>query len=436
MKLPVALAFCFAVYGSLGSNPVRATTYTAASCSASDVSAKVALATDGDTVLVPGSTCGSGAPATWSTTVTLNKGITLNGQGAYVQWSSPGQLVVNADTTANTFVTGFTFLGGYAPGACPITLNSTYSPRSLTYRFHHNSLTNNTGPGAVQLCADGQGPGLIDHNTIQGNQGGEPVQNHGAFASTNDNPTWTSDVVPGGPNMTFFEDNTFVNNDTAHEIGVINDYYGMRVVFRHNDVTRGLVDAHGGGPGTGTRWVEVYQNTFHVNDPAHCQSSLADIRGGSGMFWGNHASSLGGACSGIPGANFGPFCPSSDPCSGTWPLPWQGGRGINNGTSEQWSPFYDWGNDANLGSLGVRNAPYIQVGATPTSCSHAGNVCDGVDYGSGASTPPNLLRCQSAADLVAGCPVSYTYTPYTYPHPLQGGSASTSPPTNLTAVVQ
>jgi hypothetical protein len=120
-----------------------------------------------------------------------------------------------------------------------------------------------------------------------------------------------------------------------------------------------------------------------------------------------------------PGAQFGPDCPgSSDQCTGAWPIPTQIGTGIHETTN---SPVYVWGNSGTVngatqsiqGSISYTNG--TQEGATPTSCTHPGDVCDVVVT---ATAPSTWVRCQSAADVAAGCPVAYTYNPYTYPHPL------------------
>jgi hypothetical protein len=432
----------------------HATTRTAASCSVADIQTQVNASTDGDTVLVPGGTCGAGSPVTWTTTLTINVGITLDGQGANILWPTAGPsgfLILNADTTASAFITGFTFNGGYIPGApgCPIKLSTSNSPPTKSYRFYSNTLTN-TVPQGVMLCAMGTGPGLIDHNSFTTSVNTELIQVYGVQG---DQSTWTSDLVPGGSNFLFVEDNTFTNNDSTYVAGAINDYYGAKLVFRHNTLYFAAVDAHAGPNNglNGTRWMEVYSNTFKMPTLSNqAYAYFSNIRGGSGMFYGNHVT---GAPIQRPWPTFtlGLLSGSSDLQTGTWPLNYQAGRGIISNSLFTYSPYYSWGNDANmgvadncskLGGICSTSATYVAIGSGPTdavNCSvHPGGVCDGVEFGPNTSTPPALKRCQSAADVAAGCPVSYTYTPYTYPHPLQGVSrnASTPPPTNLTAVIQ
>ena len=70
------LLFAFLLSALFGTG-ARANTYTAASCSQSDVANAVAQATNGDTVVIP--SCSSGV--SWTTGLAVNVGITLQGQG-------------------------------------------------------------------------------------------------------------------------------------------------------------------------------------------------------------------------------------------------------------------------------------------------------------------------------------------------------------------
>jgi len=437
----------------------HASTINAASCSASDVQAAINLATDGDTVLVPGGS------ATWAATVTVTIGITLNGQGCVVQWpSSPtGFLVVKAGTAANTFITGFTFNGAYQPfGSCGAPIELQTATGTKPYRFHGNTL--NLSPGGVGgnaarlIGTMGDGPGLIDHNTFNaaGVGGDEWIQNCGSGNES----TWTGDVVPGGPNMIFIEDNTF--NNVASNGCCISGYRGTKFVGRHNCMQYANFDGHSDTPpNVGTRWEEIYQNNYVVTTlpdggaGGFTMATMQNLRGGSGVFWGNHAVV---SCSNLSpitscgnnqtctGHSLGPIPGSSDPTSGPYPIPHQAGFGSESPPGAfHYSPMYTWGNDSLLGGLSTNEASYVQIGPSPSSSSctaqstgHPSNRCEGVDLGP-SGTATGLMRCESAADLAAGCPVTYAYTPYTYPHPLQnggGGSTPPAPPTNIKVTLQ
>lgn len=437
--------------------PLQATTRTAASCSVADIQAQVNLSADGDTVLVP---IGA-APQTWTTTLTIKVGVTLNGQGCVVTWPSSapfGFLIVNADTTASAFITGFTFNGSYVQGGhCGGPIRLVTSAGTMPYRFYRNNV--NDSPGGqgqnndVVICPFGQGPGLIDHNTMTATFTGEFIQVWGGDASFDDAGRWETDIVPGGPNFLFLEDNIFINPSfkragTTFTAGFIASYYGAKWVARHNTITYASFDAHAdNGHGAGVRWVEIYDNSLTFPTNNNCQSAFYTIRGGSGVAWGNTMTNGLGNCDNGPGMLLGPFFGSSDRQSGNWPLPYQAGRGIESPAGTfNYSPFYSWGNSTLLGTSNCSGLhglcpnnggwpsgnPYVEVGSSPNSSlctgnrtvNHPANVCDGIELGPSTSGPQTLTRCESAADKTAGCPVSYTYAPYTYPHPLVSGAGS------------
>jgi hypothetical protein len=420
-----------------------AATVTAQSCNASDVQTAISAAHDGDTVLLP-----ANGSCTWSTTVSISTGITLNGQNTSLTMSEAaapgyGSLSVTANTVASAFITGFKFFGGGVPGSGPpmIQLNTSLSPLTKCYRLYGNTLDDNSPSNTVVLVKHvGMGPGLIDTNTFNVHTGDEIIQNWGTGAG--DTSGWTTDVTPGGPNMLFVETNTFNNPPNGPTLsGAINNYYGARIVFRYNNMNDGAaIDAHGTSlNGPATRWFEIYENTFNLpgtqpGQPFHL-CCYAQLRGGSGLFYNNH--SMGVPYQNIPpGYSFGPNSGSSDITTGPYPINYQTGRGINN----TYSPAYVYGNDFLTNGGGPTLPEYVQFGPTPSSsaCSanattgHPGSVCDVV---SAMSQPFSLSRCQSAADQAAGCPVTYSYTAYPYPHPLAAGAARPDPPTSLTCTV-
>jgi len=398
------------VLSVLFSTGLRANTINAASCSAVDVQAAINLANNGDTVLVPGGNC------TWSSKVSVNNAITLNGQGkTTITWGTSGSLTVTANTSTNTFVTGFSFVGSQGSGGdsvCPIVFNTAYSPQSQTFRFYNNNLDDGSPSSpSIMMCINGTGPGLIDHNTFTAHEGAdEVIHNLGQGAS--DPSGWTTDLTPGGSNMIFIETNTFTYTATGNPAyfwgtSAVQAFYGARTVFRYNNVAMMQIDVHGTCGNISGRWWEVYNNSFSLVANAN-QSNFSQFRGGSGVSFNNHESgtNLGG----------GSIEVTQDCQAGTYPITGQVGRGI----SQNASPAYLWANDASM-PVSNGNPNYLQVNR---------------DYFSSSSKPATLQRCQSAADVSAGCPVSYTYAPYPYPHPLINGSqASFGPPTQLNATV-
>ena len=91
--------------------PVAAATLTAASCSYSDVNAKVGAAVDGDTVVVPAGNCA------WNGGLAISKAITLKGAGigqTFITNNAPGiNLIALTESTAGSVrVQGIEFLVG------------------------------------------------------------------------------------------------------------------------------------------------------------------------------------------------------------------------------------------------------------------------------------------------------------------------------------
>jgi hypothetical protein len=391
LLLPLAL-FCVA----LCPLHVRAATLKAASCSSSDVQSAINAANDGDIVLVPAGTCA------WSPQVQLNKGITLQGgSGGTTTITSAAAIVITAGTGAPTRLTGFTFTGFGTSNDGDVRISTT--SKTTTYRVDHNIFTSSSNPTFIAQW--GIGPGLIDHNTLTCSQG-EMIHNLGQGAS--DTSGWTTNVTPGGSQMTFIEDNTFTNTNSTYVSSGIQSYYGARTVARHNTFNWAQIDQHGTAGMIGARWWEFYENTF--NPQGHNDCCAMHIRAGSGVIWNNH---LTGNWTGSP-----PAISLFEEDSG-YPALYQIGRGIN----QTLSPAYVWGNDST-----------IPIG------SASSNVVQGRDFFVLSSKPATLVREQLTTDAAS---TTYNYVPFTYPYPLDASGLPTSvaqgprpeSPTNLTASV-
>ena len=409
--------FCALVLTLFCASGTRAKTITSASCSSADVQAAINSSSSGDTVLVPGGSC------TWSEAVTISSSqqIVLDGQGSTtINFAGSGVtgtgtvLTINAGTSASTFVTGFTFNGAFVNGACPITLNTSYSPMTQTFRFHHNTLSYlGGGLAGTFICIHGNGPGLLDHNTFTTDRvATEMIHNLGQTDGNND---WSQGLVPGSPNFIYLEDNTFTGPGGNYAgTSAIQNYYGARVVFRYNTLHQAQVDVHGTNPSPGActvnngRWFEIYNNVFHTDAANSNVSNFMSLRGGSGVVFNNsHPSTESNG--GTGNVNI-----TSDCQGGAYPVQDQIGRGMNQSAS----PVYIWNNT---------NIP-ISPGSSFVELSR--------DYFVSASQPSTVTRCESAGDASSGCPVSYNYVPYQYPHPLTMSGTAPSAPTGLTAVVQ
>jgi hypothetical protein len=395
--------------------PLHATTYTAASCSASDVQSAISKATDGDTVLVPNSSC------TWTSNVSISKGLTLNGQGTTISFASSGGLSMSSDSAASSTVTGFNFQNAFNNGNYPFSIN--ISPTSKAPHVYNNTFTDNGGSPCTFIGVQGLGPALIDHNAFSVSAGADEIIHLLGQGPGSDN--WSDSLTPGSSAMVVIENNVFTENNSTYAGQAEEAYYGAEFTFRYNEVVNAGNDMHGGDGG---RWAEIYQNTYTVKNNTQ-------IRGGSGLYYSNHSSG-----SGQFGMSWGPDPGSSDIYSGSRPVAKQVGRGINTTT---YSPGYMWGNDSSIqNNSGAENGQsLVLTGSSVSSCSGYG--CDVVIVAS----QPTLTRCESSSDVSAGCPVAYTYTPLVYPHPLdacptsaigtstQCGTASApaiGPPTDVT----
>jgi len=420
------LAFVFLFL--LTASSLRANTYTAASCGSSDFQTAVNSATDGDTVNGPN----GGGSATWSGPVTVSKGITLNFNGCVINPNS-SHLNLNTDSVGSLIVTNGTFSKCYGNGDSPFQVNlASGPPYNKIFRIYNVTFSGTNGGGTC-VTTNGLGPGLIDHNEINGT-GNADETFHILGGNAGCSSCWTEDVIPGGSDMVFMENNNW--NYSGQYCQGEEANYGAVFVFRYNQLKNCQNDVHGAGPST--RWTEMYNNTYLTNPGT---GSFMDFRGGSGVYFNNTYQT------GV-GITVGPI--GSD-TTGTYPVRYQFGMGLN-GTN--YTPVYFWNNSGltSISSISNNNSSMVQIGTAPNDSAHcsglSGSLCNAI-YTS--TQPVTLERCESAADVSAGCPVSYTYTPYTYPHPsdncpsttfgvVSGGCSSSStspvPPSGLTATVQ
>jgi hypothetical protein len=387
-----------------------ATTHTAASCNASDVTAAIAASVTGDVVVVPGPCTVSWAayvniPATKGITVQANGSVTLTGYGFSVE----------PNAASETRITGFSFTDGGVPqSGVPHAIELNGNKIDSAYRIDHNTFSN-TNCQIVWVRVTGNGPGVIDHNTFSGGCFTEEIHNMGTgFGST---AGWTDDVTPGGSQMVFIEDNTFNTTSTTSGCSGEEAFAGARTVVRYNTFNDCTGDQHGTAGYQGARWWEYYNNKFHAtaNFPYCC---VMQLRGGSGVVWGNTFSADAGAT----GAH---SIDLFEEDNNTWPQAWQVGSGIG-GTTDAHnscaggtlnsSHAYLWGNDSSI----------------PITSQTPSKVALNRDYFVSASQPASLMRQQLYTDT---CATTYNYVPYTYPHPLVS-SSSVAPPTGLAAVVE
>jgi len=419
--------------------------HTAATCSYANVSAAVATASSGDTVIVPSGNC------TWSSALTITKGIILQGAGV-------GSTVITANTGGTYLVTyepsnpslnetfrltGFEFnLQSATPGWH--LRNSTTYPLTKV-RLDNNKWTNCSYSNPFQV--EGAVWGVIDSNTFSGYP---HIDNYG-YEQSDGQFMWQNFTFSfGSINNMYYEGNTFNTADTIFSGGAAGRY-----VFRYNTVntTAGLwpmLDAHG-NMGSGDRYatmgVEVYGNLSSGGD-----SRVLDHRGGMALAFYNYVT--GG---GMDLQVREEHCDSLNP-----PATASDGEPQHVSSSYYWNnrdaasglvyfnlyenlcgtyhiapnvDYWDFKTSFNgtqgtgCGTLASRPATCttgVGYWATTQSCSTVPSASIGVN----PTTPLSgtLYKCTSTNTWTA------YYTPYTYPHPLRqagGDTYSPSAPKNL-----
>ena len=416
---------------------LHATTHAAASCSASDVNAAIALSVTGDTVTVPGP-----CTVSWSSAVDIpaTKGITVQASGS-VTLTNYG-FTLKANASAGSRITGFTFTYGdntqNAGSARAIVVNNGNATVASTWRADHNTFTeSNSSVSDVWLVVYGNGPGLIDHNTFTSGSAAEPIHVYGpcgpggcgsypsAYATG-----WTDDVVPGGPLMVFIEDNIFNETGTAnYSMCAPEAYGGAREVVRYNTFNNCYVDVHGTGY-VGGRWWEIYNNNFNTSS-GFSRFAVCQLRAGSGVLFNNYITGSGGPYGCQMEGEYRTFNATNT----VWPNMWQVGSGIGGWQNQHsvcgsvnMAPAQAWNNTG----FNIYGVTYDANGNTQTPSIVQVNR----DFFVNSSQPASIHWMEAAVDT---CSTTYTYTPYTYPHPLtlSGNSSGVlNPPTNLRVVAQ
>jgi len=429
--LTVALVSLALIGIALSPDTLWAATINVASCSQTEVNAKVASAVDGDTVVIPAGTC------TWTTQLTAlgsAKAITIQGAGIdqttivdNVNKTGGGaETVLLPVVTAlgKTFrLTGLTFMaqaqdsGSYNKGIVVVT------GTSQNVRIDHVKFTQ-PGPGswtgAIRIF--GFVFGAIDHCTFNLPYGAQAVV---VYHDAWNGATWGdgsfADALYLGTNKAIYiEDNTFLGLGIAGK-GAVDSVGGGRFVFRYNKVTNENLATHGtesGGRYRGVRSYEIYNNIFSTSTE---MSMAILLRGGTGVVFGN--SSVGyttlvtvseyraatsyapwGKCDGSS-AYDGNSLANGYPCIDQ--VGWGSGNLMFNDNPPSlvaWpqqvlTPLYIWGNTY---------APTTSQYAKEVSSQHSAWIVAGREYTIGTAKPG--------------------YSPYIYPHPLVSGSTNSNPP--------
>jgi len=263
--------------------------------------------------------------------------------------------------------------------------------------------------------------GVMDHCTLNGGGASEMVHCYGAGAGIITG--WTDDVTPGSSHMLFFEDciaqlNNYSSATAEGGTSMLQSYYGAKTVVRNCQLNFCQIDQHGTQGSIGARWFEFYNNTEFFPTGVTGATSFYALRGGSGVIYNNAASGT---------LTFSFQCQlytddaTSNTTYGTAPNFGPGSGIFKNSLSQgpTSSPVYLWNNDTHIGvSTQVGNG-----GWTPSPIAANSN------WFVSTNQPSSMLICERSTDVVGT--TTYSYSPYTYPHPLTG--LSTSPGSGLTA---
>jgi hypothetical protein len=426
MKTPIVLLwFSFMLIHTdawaacTGSSPTWNTTPDYAS-----VNTCVGNASPGDKVLV------SAGKATWTSTLTINKSLTLQGAGSsstIIAQSGGITLVYVAPTSGVPIrITGFKFdIGSNVDG----TPSAIIIKGKLDGSFGLNEISidhNIFNKGTRAVFPQGWVEGVIYNNTFIN-------CNIAVGILGDDNYSWSRPIAAGTSHSLFIEDNTFIINDDANREPNEAVYHqeGARTVVRYNTFdgtayTKGaslFYDSHGNQnlyTGTnadfrGQPMVEVYNNTFAGSGVLTYRPG-AYFRGGSIIMHDNTFT--------FPGYGSTTVAVLTD--EEDWQTAFFSLLATLWSAQDQIMNSFFWNNtmNGNPGTVGIftsRDVPFIQQDRD--YFMHAPQATGGKAIYTGA------IGTSIESFSSSGANAYYPYTPYTYPHPLR--LKSLKPPQNL-----
>jgi len=287
----------------------NASTINATSCNQPQVATAISSANNGDTIVIPAGTC------TWTTTLTVSKSITLQGQGvdstvivdgttAPSSGAKPPAIQWTVSGSALNRLTGITFDGGTLGGVDNSGHSGIVSVNGGGSSLRLDHLTFNNLNRTVGVQVMGNVTGVIDHVIFNiGSHYGLYVfhDNWQGVGGYGDN-SWAQPNTFGSGDFLFVEDCQFVSPSGTGLSWGSDGWMGQRVVYRRNTYVNVLWANHGtetSGRQRSARAAEIYQNSFVLNNGGWnsqlcCLNSVIGIRGGTALVWGNQLSSNNG----------------------------------------------------------------------------------------------------------------------------------------------
>jgi hypothetical protein len=300
LKGAIRRAACGTLLGLALGVSAAADARTAASCSFDDVSAAVAAANRGDTVMVPP------GEVVWPSTLTITKGLTLRGSGIDVTIIHGGVTVTGDDdcivfyrpdaiatATDEPFrVTGFTFNGNWNSSGVYVVHGDTVNVITKV-RIDGNKFVDigNVSYSMRAVGIQGLVYGLVDNNRFIDCYKSVDVYGKDWYS-------WNFPVSLGTVNSLYIESNTFVHTDARVVSAITSGGLGGRYVFRYNSISNpfdyDILDVHGNlqpvtsqyspNGSRGVPCVEIYENTVVSDRGSH---RLLHLRGGTGIVYDN-----------------------------------------------------------------------------------------------------------------------------------------------------
>lgn len=403
----------------------------------SDAATAIAAASTGDTVLFP-----SGASATWSTSVTVSKAITIDGTGftltAGAALSNGFFYVTNITSTSLLRITGFTF-NSVSLGSDRHALKILDNVSLTQLRVDHNTFSS----GEIQVEVGGSF-GVFDNNVFLN---GNSCVYFTAGSRAQADASWAS-MAAGTSEALFFENNQFTYNTSwqgANEHNACFDTYnGGKLVIRYNTFTATAVPAswtgpftpiltHGNAPngGTGGYWessnlnrrgqsvVEIYNNTA----TGKRMDAFAQLRGSANLIY-NNTCVTQTAFSDTPAIQVyeeEQWVVSFSPLRTAWPA------------EDQVHNTFVWNNTFTGGAVSPNPNYFLVTNNSSTFIQqnrdyflHAPQATGGSESftgqnGGSATAPTDGVTYTNLGNMTfsaSGPNAYYGYVPYTYPHPL------------------
>ena len=421
----------------------------------SQLQSAIDSSSDGDEVHLGAGTCSFAV--SWT-----DKNISIIGAGTDQTLASTGEFAVTLHGAAKGKfrISGIGFSG--TPGGNTVSIVGAGLTESVSgFRLDHLSFNYPNGSGDIVRIA---GPiwGLIDHITmtygggyavgiimsdyLDSEYGNAPATFMGEYAAR-------LPIDLGGPTAVYIEDSSFsLTGSTAYFPVLDSSSGGQRTVFRHNNVSGGLLYSHWT---RGVEWdghkYEIYGNTFDCRTPSAGPLYLvARLESGTGVIYDNtvtHCTDTaaikvdeGRGCGGSK------VSPSLD-CDGTrawdsnggdtsapgWPCMGQIGVGCASGSCARNSmdnvPLLLWNNGTEAGCASggtCTNSVSVDVG---NQDGDSADVCVRATSNYVKPTPhvASVAKYNGAIDYCVSATKpttcgTYTnaYAPYPYPHPGQG----------------